>query len=176
MHFEFSLDWSDIDLWNTYLLDTHLDLLDTYIASGHFVFLQDILKTSSRYFIKTSSKYVFKTSSKHVFKTSSRYVFKTSSRRLQDISSRRLQDMSSKRLQDMSSRRLENVFSVTIFRSPRHLQDFLRDVFKTCSRRRLEDQQMFAGNMLVLTKWRIELIASILNFFYPIWLLHRFQV
>ena len=45
------------------------------------------------------------------------------------MSSRRLQDMSSRRLQDMSSRRLQDVFSVTIFRLPR----------------RLEDQQMFAG-------------------------------
>ena len=44
---------------------------------------------------------------------------------------RRLQDMSSRRLQDMSSRRLQDVFSVTIFRLPRRLQDVLRDVFKT---------------------------------------------
>ena len=46
-----------------------------------------------------------------------------SSRRLQGMSSRRLQDMSSRRLQDMSSRRLEDVFSGTIFRLPRRLQD-----------------------------------------------------
>ena len=36
-----------------------------------------------------------------------------------------------RRLQDMSSRRLQDVFSVTIFRLPRRLQDVLRDVFKT---------------------------------------------
>ena len=42
--------------------------------------------------------------------------------------SRRLEDMSSRRLQDMSSRRLEDVFSVTIFRLPRRLQDVLEDV------------------------------------------------
>ena len=56
----------------------------------------------------------------------------------------------------MSSRRLQDVFSVTILRLPRCLedvfQDVLRDVFKTSSKRiqdvftrRLEDQQMFAG-------------------------------
>ena len=55
-------------------------------------------------------------------------VFKTSSRHLQDMSSRRLQDMSSRRLQDMSSRRLEDVFSVTVFRLPRRLQNVLEDV------------------------------------------------
>ena len=38
-------------------------------------------------------------------------------------------------LQDMSSRRLEDVFSVTISRLPRRLQDVLQDAFKTSSRR-----------------------------------------
>ena len=51
-------------------------------------------------------------------------------RRLQDISSRRLQDISSRRLQNMSWRRLQDIFSVTIFRLPRCLED----VFKTSSR------------------------------------------
>ena len=101
MHFGFALELSDIDLWNIDLLDTHLDLLDTDIPSKHFVCLQDVLKTSSR------------------------YVFKTSSRRLQDMSSRRLQDMSSRHLQDMSSRRLQDVFSITIFRLLCRLQDVL---------------------------------------------------
>ena len=50
-------------------------------------------------------------------------------------SSRRLQGMSPRRLLDMSSRRLQDVFSVTIFRLPRRLQDVLQDVFKTSSRR-----------------------------------------
>ena len=79
-----------------------------------------------------------------------------SSRRLQDMSSRHLQDMSSRRLQDMSSRRLQDVFSVTIFRLPRRLEDVLEDVkllhwrrvedvFKTCLQRL---QQMFAGWVL----------------------------
>ena len=43
--------------------------------------------------------------------------------------------MSSRRLQDMSSRRLEDVFSVTIFRLPRRLEDGLQEVLKTSSRR-----------------------------------------
>ena len=42
--------------------------------------------------------------------------------------------MSSRRLQGMSSRRLEDVFSVTIFRLPRRLEDVLREVLKTSSR------------------------------------------
>ena len=37
MHFEFALDSLDIDLWNTDLFDTHLDLLDTDISSKYFV-------------------------------------------------------------------------------------------------------------------------------------------
>ena len=43
--------------------------------------------------------------------------------------------MPSRRLQDMSSRRLQDVFSATIFRLPRRLQEVLQDVFKTSSRR-----------------------------------------
>ena len=39
MHFVFTLDSSDIDLGNTDLLDTHLDLLVTGIPSKHFVCL-----------------------------------------------------------------------------------------------------------------------------------------
>ena len=75
-----------------------------------------------------------------------------------------------RRLQDMYSRRPEDIFSATIFRLPRHLEDVLKtcsslfarcledvledekflrwrrveDVFKTC----LEDQPMFAGMFL----------------------------
>ena len=72
MHFGFTLELSDIDLWNIDLLDAHLDLLDTDIPSKYFVSLHSVFKTSSRYVFKTSSRYVFKTSSRHVFKTSSR--------------------------------------------------------------------------------------------------------
>ena len=47
MHFEFAVELSDIDLWNIYLLLTHLDLLDTDIPSSYFVCLHNVLKTSS---------------------------------------------------------------------------------------------------------------------------------
>ena len=140
-HFGFALDLPDIDLWNIDLLDTHLDLLDTDITSKNFVCLRDVLKTSSRYVFKTSSRHVFKTSSRHVFKTSSRHVFKTSSRYVFKTSSRHVFKTSSRRLQD--------VFSVTIFRLPRRLENeklfrwrHTGDVFKTC----LED--------ILKTSWR----------------------
>ena len=61
-YFRFALDLSDIDLWNIDLLDTHLDFSDTDITGNH-VYLQDVLKTSSRYVFKTSSRHVLKTSS-----------------------------------------------------------------------------------------------------------------
>ena len=94
--------------------------------------------------------------SRHVFRTSSRHVFKIC-----------LQDMSSRRLQEMSLRCLEDVFSITIFRLPRRLQEIFKTfprrlgrqkivtLMKTPSRhvlkassRCLEDQQMFVGNSL----------------------------
>ena len=83
MHFVFTLDSSDIDLWDIDLLDAHVDLLDTDIPSKHFVCLQDVLKTCSRHIFKTSPRHAFKTSSGHAFKTSPRYIFKMSSRSLQ---------------------------------------------------------------------------------------------
>ena len=46
---------SDIDLGNIDLLDTHLDFLDIDITSKH-VYLQDVLKTSSRNALKMSSR------------------------------------------------------------------------------------------------------------------------
>ena len=55
-HFGYTLDLSDTDLWNIDLLDTYLDLLDTDITSKHFVCLQDVLKTFTRYVFKTSSR------------------------------------------------------------------------------------------------------------------------
>ena len=100
MHFGFALELSDIDLWNTDLLDTYLGLLNPEIS------------------IQISPVSILLVSIKSL-------------RGLQDMSSRHLQDMSSRRLQDMSSRRLQDVFSVTIFRLPRRLQDVLQDVFKT---------------------------------------------
>ena len=86
MHFGFAWDLPDIDLLNTDLLDSNLDLLDTDIPSKHFACLQDVLKTSSR----------------HVFKT------------------------------------FEDVFSVTIFRLPRRLEDVLQEE-KLLRWRRAED-------------------------------------
>ena len=88
MHFGFPLELSDIDLWNTDLLDTHLDLLSrdkyTGIPSKYFVCLHKIFKGSSR----------------HVFKTSSRRLgrrkivtLKTCWRRLQDLSWGRVEDI-----------------------------------------------------------------------------------
>ena len=83
MHFGFALELPDIDLWNTDLLDTHLDLLsrDKYagIPSKYFVCLHKIFKRSSRHVFKTSSRHVFKTSSRHVFRMSSRHGLKMSS-------------------------------------------------------------------------------------------------
>ena len=119
MHFGFALDLSDIDLWNIDLLDTHLDLLDTDINSKHFLWLQDVLKTSSRYVVKTSSKHVFKTSSRHVLKTSSAQqffvfqdVFKTSCERFwRRLGRRKIFTLKKcwRRLQDMSWRCLQDV-------------------------------------------------------------------
>ena len=80
----------------------NIDLLDTHL---------DLLDTGipSKYFVFLHN------------------VFKT----LQDMSSRHLQDMPSRPLQDMSSRRLQDVFSVTIFRLPRRLQDVFKTSWKT---------------------------------------------
>ena len=68
MHFGFALELPDIDLWNTDLLDTHLDLLSrdkyTDIPIKHIACLHRIFKRSSRYVFKTSSRHAFKTSSR----------------------------------------------------------------------------------------------------------------
>ena len=103
MGFGLALELSNVDLLNIGLLDTHLDLLDTDIPNKYFACLHNVFKTSARHVFKTC------------LKTSSRYVFKTSSRHLQDMSSRRFQD----------------VFSVTIFRLPRHLQVVFKTSWKT---------------------------------------------
>ena len=66
-----------------------------------------------------------------VFKTLARYVFKTSSRHV------------------FTSRRLQEVFSVTIFCLPRHLERRKIVTLKTCWRL-LQDQQMFTGECLTL--------------------------
>ena len=114
-------------------------------------------------------------------------TFCLSPRRFADIFKTCLQDRSSRRLQDMSSRRLQYVFSVTIFRLPRCLQDVFKtscemssrrlqdvledekllrwrrieDVFKIC----LEDQQMFAGlvSKVIHTKTNLQPIVASLK-------------
>ena len=149
MYFGFALELSDIDLWNTDLLDTHLDLLSpdkyTDIPSKYFVCLHKIFKTSSRHVLKTSSRHVFKTSSRHVFKTSSRYVFNTFSRYVFKISSRHVFKTSSRYVFKTSSRLLQcNNFSSS--KTPwRRLQDVLQEVFKTslrCLQDVLEDVKL----------------------------------
>ena len=79
MHFAFALDSSDMDLLNIDLLDqryTHLDLLDTYISGKHFLFLQDVLKTSSSRLEDVFSVTIFCLPRRlqDVFKTSSRHL------------------------------------------------------------------------------------------------------
>ena len=122
MHFGFALEFSDIDLLNTDLLDTHLDLLsrDKYadIPSKYFASLHKIFKRSSRHVFKTSSRHVFKTSSRYIFKTSSRHVFKTSCKR------------SSKRLQDVFKTSWQDVFKT----SWKTENCYAEDVLKTSSR------------------------------------------
>ena len=46
MHFGFVLELSNTDLSKIDLVDTHLDLLDTDIASKHFACLHNVFKTS----------------------------------------------------------------------------------------------------------------------------------
>ena len=142
MHFGFALELSDIDLWNTDLLDTHLDLLSrdkyTDIPSKYFVCLHKIFKWSSRHVFKTSSRHVFKMSLRHVFKTSSRHVFKTSSRHVFETSSRHVFKTSSRRLQrnnfsssKTSSRRLCKTSSRRKIVTLKTCWRCLQDVFKT---------------------------------------------
>ena len=110
MDFGFSLGLSNIDLWNTDLLDTHSDLLDTDIPSKHLVCLHN------------------------VFKTSSRHLHDMSWRRLQDMSSRRLEDVFSVTI-FLLPRNLEDVLKASSRRFARCLQEVfktsLQDVFKT---------------------------------------------
>ena len=130
MHFGFALKFSDLDLWNIDLLDIHLDLLDTDIASECFVCLHNVFKTSSTHVFKTTSRHTFKTFSRHVFKMSSRHVFKTSWRRLQhnnfassDTSWRPIQNIF-KTSCKMSSRCLGRRKVVTLETCWRSLQKF----------------------------------------------------
>ena len=48
MRFGLALEFSDVDLLNIDLLDTHLDLLDTDIPSKYFACLHNVFNASSR--------------------------------------------------------------------------------------------------------------------------------
>ena len=67
---------------------------------------------------------------------------------------------SSRRLQDMSWRRLQHVFSVTVFRLPRRLEDFLKTSWRYLARRLedvLEDKKLLRWRRLqdvLKTSWR----------------------
>ena len=76
MHFGFALELSDIDLWNTDLLDTHLGLLNPEISMQ--------ISPVSILFVSISLRVLQDISSRH----------------LQDMSSKGLQDISSRRLED----------------------------------------------------------------------------
>ena len=134
MHFGFTLELPNIDLWNISLLDTHLDLLDTDIPSKYFVCLHEVFKMSSRDVFKTSSKHVFTRSTRHVLKTTSRH----SSRRLNVIS--------------VTISRLPRCFEVVFKTSSRRLARFLQDVLekiKLLRWRRVEDKWLLGCQLQV---------------------------
>ena len=133
MHFEFALELSDIDLWDTDLLDTHLGLLNPkiciqispvsilFVSIKSLTGLQDMSSIHVEDDFKTCLQDVFNITIFHlarglqdVFKTSLQDVFKKYSRRLQDI----LEDVKLLR-----RRRVEDV-----------LKTCLEDVLKTSSR------------------------------------------
>ena len=125
MHFGFTLDLSDTDLWNIDLLDKYSDLLDTDIPNKYFVCLQDVLKTSSRHVLKTLSRHILKASWRRLQRNSFSSS-KTSSKSFEDVFKtscemfwRRLQrgkivmlKTCWRCLQDMSWRRLQNVLKI----------------------------------------------------------------
>ena len=86
MHFGFTLDSSDVDLWNIDLLNTHF--FKTCSALQFFVF-QDVFKTFSRCLCKTFSWRLCKTFSRRLGRRKL-FTLKTCWRRLQDMSWRRL--------------------------------------------------------------------------------------
>ena len=123
-HFGFALDFSDIDLRNIDLLDTHLDLLDTDITSKIFF----------------------------ASETSWRCLQGMSSRRLQDMCSRRFEDVfrvTTFRL----PRRLENVLPEVLKTSSRRLPDVLEDV-KLLRWRYVEDVFRTFLEEVFKTSWR----------------------
>ena len=120
MHFGFTLNSSDIDLWNIDLLDEHLDLVDK-ITPLNILFVS---KTFCRHLQDMSSRRLQDMPWRCL-----QDVFKTSSRRLQrnnfsssKTSSRCLQDVLREVLKK-SSRRLGRCKIVTLKTSWRRLQD-----------------------------------------------------
>ena len=124
MHFGFALDSSDIDLWNTDLLGTYLDLLDTDIPKKHFVCLQN------------------------VFKTCLQDVFSVTIFRLP----RRLEDVFSVTIFRLP-RRLQDVLREVLKTSSRCLQDVLEDV-KSLGWGRVEDVFKACLEDFFKTSWR----------------------
>ena len=116
MHLEFALELSDIDLWNTDLLDTHLDLLSqdkyTGIPSILFVSIKSL----------RGLQYIFKTCLQDVFRVT---IF-----RLQRRLARGLQDV----LEDVKLlpwRPVEDVFKTCVFKTNKCLlgKGYLEDLF-----------------------------------------------
>ena len=143
MHFGFDLELSDIDLWNTDLVDTHLDLLSrdkyTDIPHKYFGCLHKIFKRSSRHVFKTSSRHIFKTSSRHIFKTSSARQFFVFQDVLQKVFARRLQD---------------DLEDVKLLRGRR-----VEDVFKTCLEDAFKTNKCLLGR-LISTKFSMEYLPE----------------
>ena len=129
MHFGFALDLSDKRF-------VKCRFARSKIYTFRFVCFQDVLKTSSRYVLKTSSKHVFKTSTR-CLQRNNFSSSKTSSRRF----ARCLQDVFAS-VQDVleTSWKTKNCYTEDV------LKTSSRHVFKASSRR-LEDQQMFAGQL-----------------------------
>ena len=155
MHFGFALELSDIDLWNTDLLDTHLGLLNPEISIQ--------ISPASILFVSIKSvRDLQDMSSRRLQDMPSRRLQDMSSRRLQDMSSRHLQDMSSRRLQDMSSRRLGRRKIVMLKTCWRRLQDMswtrLQDVFKT-------NKCLLGNTLYFILKYKIHYTEKEVSFY-----------
>ena len=152
MHFGFTLDSSDIGLWNTRFVRYTFRFLDTDKFRKRFACLQDVLQTSSRHVFKISSRHAFKTFPRHVFKTSSTRLqrnnfssSKTSWGRLEDV----LEDeklLRWRRPQDVLKICLEDVMKTC-------LEDALKTCLEDISWRRLEDvskaKKFFTGDICI---------------------------
>ena len=141
MHFGFALELSDIDLWNTDLLGTNLDLLGTDISSKYFVCLYNVFKTSSSHVFKTPwrrrQRKNFSSAMQDIFKTSSRHLGRRKIVRYRLVRYLLDTDIPSKYFVG-----LHNVFKTSsrhIFRRLevvlKCLHGVLQDVFKTSPRR-----------------------------------------